>query len=491
MHELSLRSKGKVSRLNALEGDSTKKTHQRKAEETMSDCTPSPTERETFVRTMRERMAQVAQQLSDWVASEEPSLAAMEQQVLHTVKELGNTLLDALVVLRAPRYPAQRVACPCGQQADYRRVRAAQVDSLVGCLHIKRAYYLCAHCHHGYAPLDQQLGFCAGGQSAGLNELLALLGALCPFEEAVHLIQKLSLVEVSANSSKEATETLGAAIARDEQRALDTAWSSKHPTLPAAPTMVPERLYVSMDGALVHTREEGWKEMKLGAFYTTTTRVPPKRPEQLEIRATDISFYADFAEPQLFGRALYLEGYRRGAAHAQEVVAIGDGAHWIWKLVGEHFPNAIQIVDWYHASQYVWNVAKAVYGDGTPLARRWAHKRLDELWEGRVDQVLKAIEKQRPRAGEAVEQAVSYYTNNQQRMHYPEYRARGIQIGSGSIESGCKHLIGQRLKQAGMIWNVAGARTVAKVRARLKSDRWNESIALRPAPARAYQRSTA
>jgi hypothetical protein len=321
--------------------------------------------------------------------------------------------------------------------------------------------------------------------------MLALMGALCPFEEAVHLIQKLSLVKVSANSSKEATEALGATIARDEQQALHTAWASKQPALPPAPTAIPERLYVSMDGALVHTREEGWKEMKLGAFYTTSTYVPPKRPDQLAIRAQALSFYSDFAEPQAFGRALYLEGYRRGAAHAKEVVAIGDGAHWIWKLVAEHFPNALQIVDWYHASQYVWNVAKAVYGEGTSGARRWAHKRLDDLWEGRMRLVLKALEKQRSHASDAVAQAVSYYTNNQQRMHYPEYRARGIQIGSGSLESGCKHLIGQRLKQAGMIWNVQGARTVAKVRARLKSNRWHETIALHPAPVRAYQRSSA
>ena len=297
------------------------------------------------------------------------------------------------------------------------------------------------------------------------------------------------LVTVSANSSKEATEQLGASITQAEQQALDQAWSSQQPTLPPAPASIPERLYVSLDGTTVHTRGAGWKEIKLGALYTTTTQVPRKRPEQLEIRAQNISFYADFADPQQFGRALYLEGYRRGAAQAKEVVAIGDGAHWIWKLVGEHFPNAIQIVDWYHASQYVWNVAKVVYGEGTALAKRWAHNRLDELWDGQVSQVLHAFQTHARRGGEAVQQALSYYTHNQERMHYPDYRARGIQIGSGSIESGCKHLIGQRLKQAGMIWNIDGARSVAKVRARLKSGRWDDTIALRQPPARSYHRS--
>ena len=213
------------------------------------------------------------------------------------------------------------------------------------------------------------------------------MGTLCPFEEAVQLIEKLSLVTVSANSVKAATEQPGETISQAERHAWLTAWSSTRPTLPAAPASIPERLYVSMDGTTVHTRAEGWKEIKLGAVYTTRSQVSAKRPEQLDIRAADISFYADFAEPQPFGRALYLEGYRRGAAQAKEVVAISDGAHWIWKLVAEHFPNAIQIVDWYHASQYVWNVAKPVYGEGTQPTKRWAHQRLDDLWDGQVGKV--------------------------------------------------------------------------------------------------------
>jgi hypothetical protein len=222
---------------------------------------------------------------------------------------------------------------------------------------------------------------------------------------------------------------------------------------------------------LVHTRQEGWKETKLGAFYTPTTVVPTKRPEELEVRAQDMSFYVDFADPAIFGRALWLEGYRRGVTKAKEVVAIGDGAHWIWNLIAEHFPEAVQIVDWYHATEYIWRAAYAIYGEGSDLAKQWAKKRLDELWAGKVDEVLLHCQ-QHASAGEACHQAITYYTNNRERMRYPEYRAQGLQIGSGSIESGCKHVIGARLKQAGMIWNVEGARAVAKVRARLKSRRW-------------------
>jgi len=106
-------------------------------------------------------------------------------------------------------------------------------------------------------------------------------------------------------------------------------------------------------------------------------------------------------EPQgeAFGRALWLEGYRRGVTQAKEVVAIGDGTHWIWALVEEHFPRAIQIVDWYHASEYIWRVAHAVHGEGSGLAKQWAKNRLDELWDGKVDAVLLRFQEHASAAG--------------------------------------------------------------------------------------------
>jgi hypothetical protein len=86
---------------------------------------------------------------------------------------------------------------------------------------------------------------------------------------------------------------------------------------------------------------------------------------------------------------------------------------------------------------------------------------------------------------------VTYFRNNQQRMHYDDYRANRWQIGSGTIESGCKHVIGARLKQAGMIWSPDGARTVAKLRARLNSRRWDQTVDAQPPPARSYHRRAA
>jgi hypothetical protein len=172
------------------------------------------------------------------------------------------------------------------------------------------------------------------------------------------------------------------------------------------------------------------------------------------------------------------------------VVVIGDGAHWIWNIAERHFPRATQIVDWYHASTYLWNAASAIWGEASLARGAWAKAQLDLLWEGKVDEVLGELERWCER-GEAVEAALSYYTEHQTRMDYASYRARGLQIGSGSAESACKQLVSARLKQAGMIWNADGAEAVAVVRAWLKSERWDEAIALRGVRRRSYRRKQA
>ena len=144
----------------------------------------------------------------------------------------------------------------------------------------------------------------------------------------------------------------------------------------------------------------------------------------------------------------------------------------------------------------MWAAANAVYGDGTDLAAAWAGARLDALWDGEVGQVLAAL-RATDQTRAAVTDALTYLASHRHRMRYAEYRARGIQIGSralaggGVIESGCKHVIGARLKQAGMIWNVDGARAVAKVRTWLKSRRWDAAMALRLPLRRASQRQVA
>lgn len=264
--------------------------------------------------------------------------------------------------------------------------------------------------------------------------------------------------------------------------------AQQHQQLPPSPPEGPRRVYVSADGVLFHCRGGCWREIKIGCIYTTRTQHHRRAPAQSVIRVEQASYSASLAEAAPFGNQLRVEAARRGGEQAEEVIVIADGAHWIWKLAEEHFPQATQIVDWYHASQYLYQAASAIYGEGTAAALGWARQQLDELWQGRVEAVLEALE---PKGGDegAVDAAISYYRTHRARLDYPSYRARGLQIGSGTIESSCKQLVSARLKQAGMIWSEAGAEAVVAVRAWLKSERWAEAMALRPLPRRSKQQT--
>jgi hypothetical protein len=432
--------------------------------------------------------AQVQQVVAEFAAllgTGPQPLDALEQAVLARLKPLGNTLLAGLCQLQAPAYPAAQVACACGGVAVYQRQRLGQCKTLLGTLTLKRAYYCCAQCQQGCYPLDRQLGFCAGSISAGLDELLALLGCQFSFAHSAALVQRLSLVEVSASRCRKSTERVGQQVAQAEEAQRQQVWEQPTPYQPPACAQPIDPVYISADGVMVHTRETGWREQCVGAVYTTQQRRTQQR--RTHLRSHALSYVTDLGSRAAFGQQLWLEAQRRGVEQAQQVVFIGDGAPWLWEMAHDLFPQALQILDWYHASSYLWTVAHEVHPKDALAAQRWAEQQLALLAQSQTDQVLGCLE---PLATTlpAARTALTYLTNNRSRIDYARYRQRGLQIGSGTIESACNHLITQRLKQAGMRWKLDNARTVGKLRARLKSGRWQETLSLHPPPCRGYRR---
>jgi chorismate-pyruvate lyase len=175
-----------------------------------------------------------------------------------------------------------------------------------------------------------------------LDEVFALLGATADsFAAASTLLAQLTLVQISPTVVRAATETLGHVLQAEEQRTVRAAWEQG--TLPPA-VATPAQRSVSLDGVLVHT-EAQWREYQLGSVYTTTTRPSTTHPGREEVYAQAISYVGEVAEASDFGQLLWCEAARRGVLTAREVIIIADGAHWIWNLAAEHFPDATQIVD--------------------------------------------------------------------------------------------------------------------------------------------------
>ena len=372
--------------------------------------------------------------------------------------------------------------CACGEQPNYLFKRQGSILSVFGRVTYRRRYHVCEDCHVGVSPLDRHMGIEAGHVTAGLAELLALAGVEISFEEGTRWLEHYLLFRVSDNTLRKETEGFG-----ELQKAQEAEWiknSQDEKWLQQRQREIgkqPGRLYGSLDGVMAPLVGE-WRELKNIAWY----RVEPIRTyqkrrrhakrvgEQKHLQAQDISYHCDIQPPEQFGALFWASACQRQADLYEEVVFVCDGAVWIWKLIEKHFPHAVQIVDWYHASQYLPPMAEAAFGAGTEKYHHWLENARTLLWEGRIADLLLACQLlTSPLAKPAVHQAVTYFTNNQKRMDYARFRQKGYFIGSGTVESGGKQISGLRLKRAGARWTEPGAVATAKARAAWLSGQWD------------------
>ena len=408
--------------------------------------------------------ADLAQLWHDVTGTEAIDLETAEGTVRDGMLAIGARLLEAGLAARGTGKGGARQACACGGQAAFEGYRAKGVQTLVGWVTVRRAYYACARCGHGCCPLDAGLGVARDSLSPGVRRLACRFGAQLPFADAAADLAAAARVRLSASTVRTVTEAVGARREHTLAAEIAAAWRQG---LPPATGTPPERLYVAMDGVRILGTDGGGREVKVGVVVPVRSRASGERRQ--------LASYAAGLEPAAaFGRRLALEAHRRGLDGAGRVAVLGDGAEWIWQLAAEHFPHAIQILDWFHASERVWELGRALFGDGTEATTAWVETHLERLAQGQAATL--ATEWQTlPCRGEAAtvrDAQVTYFTNQAPRMAYDQYRAAGWDIGSGMVESACKHLIGAREKGPGMRWSETGAQTVAAVRVLLFNDHW-------------------
>ena len=426
---------------------------------------------------------------AEFEGKENITVGEVEQRLRAMLVEIGAQSLGAYLSSQDEAYPADALACPCGGQAKYVSRKAAKVKSVFDWATYHRAYYLCAECHQGQKPLDQKLGLAPGKVTAGLADLLGVAGVETSFETGKQLIERYLLVEISENTLREETQAFGELQEKIEadwlEKSQDPDWLQEHlRTQPA----IPQRLYGSLDGAHAPLNEE-WREMKIGCWFevemSAKERVSNDRPAQVgktdTLRAKHITYYCDLDQAEQFGKLLWATGCQRGADLAAEIVFIADGAAWIWNLVSLYYPQAVQIVDWYHAEGYLEPIAKALFPEDLRTRQHWLDETRTWLWEGQTQKVIAICAQlsHHPQAGDWAQKAGTYYANNQHRMDYARFREAGYLIGSGSVESGCKQIVTQRLKRPGARWTKWGARLTAKARAAWLSLQWDRLVHLR------------
>jgi hypothetical protein len=248
--------------------------------------------------------------------------------------------------------------------------------------------------------------------------------------------------------------------------------SGHHQTLPQREG---DRLYLEVDGHLCPTREpkdgpddQGYREAKAVLAFSghDVAEVSKERHEILHK-----ILQAQITDSEAF-RSLFTEVYRHARGErAAEVIVLADGARWIWHRVTDLLPHAVQILDFSHAKEYLWEAAKIIYGEGSAFVPPWVKERETLLLEDQVSQVithLHAFLDIRP----TLAPILHYFEQNQDRMRYGTYRQKGYFIGSGAIESAGKQLAAGRIKGPGMRWNVTEVNALLKLRCLFLERSW-------------------
>jgi len=385
----------------------------------------------------------------------------LELAIRTAMTKLGGSLLEGLLALDTG-HRGQRIDCGSGHLAEFVSYRRKTLDSVLGRIEYRRAYYDCADCSSGVVPRDEELGVAGASLTPGLAAMVDRVGAAVPFGEGRDLLAELAGIELSTKRVERSAEADGKAIAA----AIDThaAAVATGEVVPLGPTTPVAKLYIAVDGTGIpavpadtagrkgkdsdgraHTRE-----VKLGVVFTQTT----VDDEGYPIRDPDSSSYVSTLEPvEHFGTLIYAEARRRGSAKAAEMVILGDGATWIWNLATLHFPGATHIVDLYHAREHLGDLAKLLAPELGEDRTSWLTERKDELDDGDIPAILAAGRALDVPANKTkdLDTALGYFENNAARMAYKTFRAAGHFVGSGSVEAGCKAVVAQRLKLSGML----------------------------------------
>jgi hypothetical protein len=427
------------------------------------------------------------------------TMADIEKGMRELLRQVGAQALSRFLS-SALGTPVAEMRCACGGTLHYQRRRAATITTVFGKITYERAYYAGCVCGRGKAPLDERYGLEPGAMSSGLAALLGLAGIEFGFDESRGWLQAFLLFDVSENTVRSETQTFGTLQAEREDtlcqqsQEADFLQARLRETVP-----LPARVYGSLDAAKVRIeprpqagkkpeKQDDWRDLKVGCWYEAEPVPAPQQSarqrdkfdrEQAVFRAKNLRYYCGILEAEEFGKLVWGTGCAVKADLAPELVFVCDGAVWIWNLVELHYPHAVQIVDWYHAEDRLKRVAHAAFPADRDRAT-WLEPATTDLWEGRVAAVIDACQGLALRCEEA-RHAVIYFTNNAERMRYDQFRAAGYLIGSGTVESGCKQIVTQRLKRPGAQWTVDGAVRTAKARAAWLSGEWDTLCAQRAA----------
>lgn len=298
-----------------------------------------------------------------------------------------------------------------------------------------------------------------------------------PFEHAAKLLNEIYHCEISETFLKELANRIGTKLYKDAEE------KGRMPYNLCNDSRSIKTMYLYADGAMAPILGEGtieYRENKLGLVYTDRDIVHKKTKsgeKRIDIKNKRfVSSIGQGVEP--FKKMFYACAVENGYRKAKNAVFLSDGAIWLKNMKDEYFPDAIHILDWYHAVDHLWGAAKKLFGeDNHDACIEWISPKKELLWNGKIDTVIQQLTREGMKSKN--KQAVyfelrGYYVSNKESMRYDQYRKEGHFIGSGAIESANKYILADRLKRTGMRWTLQHANAVIWLRCKYFETQWDQ-----------------
>jgi hypothetical protein len=401
------------------------------------------------------------------LASEAPTMSQMQSwMVKHHVEH--PEVLQTMIKKLGPGTRVGKKRWPeCDSALKNQGLRSRQIHlGRLGLQRLQRTYYTCQNteCHCTEFTLDKVLDLSSHTAAGKFEEQICYLSATQTFEQVQQYLANFDQVQVTETMIRETAESCGGALIKQDE--------SLQNTITPVPTKT-ETLYVQPDGAMVPIRPENgenkviYKENKLGVIFREED-LDRKQDGSCKIKTK--RFVSSLGKGvEHFEQSLQVAAHRCGSAYAKQIVFISDGAEWLDGICKRLFPDAIQILDWYHAEEHLWECARFLFTEKEDIDA-WVKPIKEMLWEGLAEAVCEQLlfeTKRHPDKQTKIHELYNYYKARIHKMNYAWFRRKGYFIGSGSGERANKYLVKARLCQSGMKWSQDGASSILKLREKI------------------------
>jgi hypothetical protein len=411
---------------------------------------------------LEELEAELARRIAETIP-ENATMTDMEMAVEATLGHRGEPMIAAMLSRMKPEKPTAKRCPRCGRRVPVKALkRPRTVQSLAGSVTFERNYHYCGHCSLGFYPVDLDLGLPEEGELTSVLEKRVLDFAINDsYELGAQRWSEHYRFPISANLLRRVADRVGRRLEACHEAAL--AHELKEP-----PPKKPELVVVQNDGGMIPMRgEEPWREVKLGVIFQGEHHLSHRYGSRGMI--SQARYVGVLGPQEEFRESLDTALRMERALTAKIVVWIADGAKGNWRLASDLVPKSIQVLDWYHAVENAMACGRKLLGEESPWLPLWKERIEELLAAGDIETLLCELEAclfltARNRR-KALRELCQYYRNNQERMRYPEYLALGLPIGSGIVESGHRHVIQRRMKNAGQHWSESRGRRMVRMRA--------------------------